>query len=188
MKPQKQSLNIYKVIQRPTEMKRTKGEGTEGSPSPESDGAAAELCSTSTCRGERSGAGTWRLEGEGQGEPFAWLVEAGTAMMKEAARRGHSSPFRHLPLPTQLLHPPAAQSSKPRRPTALRRVSTAPHAQHGCAGRLCGTSAPALPSATFPSEARSPSAAAGRLRSPDSGLLPRQPALQPTARRVPCSR
>lgn len=32
MKPQKQSLNIYKVIQCPTEIKRTKDEGTEGSP------------------------------------------------------------------------------------------------------------------------------------------------------------
>lgn len=36
MKPQKQSLNIYKVIQRPTEIKRTKEEGTEGWPSPKS--------------------------------------------------------------------------------------------------------------------------------------------------------
>lgn len=56
MKPQKQSLNIYKVMQCPTEMRRTKDEGTEGSPSPKSNGNATELCSTSTCKGERRGA------------------------------------------------------------------------------------------------------------------------------------
>lgn len=67
MKPQKQSLNIYKVIQRPTEIKRTKEEGTEGLALAEEHGRATELCSMSTCKGERRGPEKRHQGGKGQG-------------------------------------------------------------------------------------------------------------------------
>lgn len=96
MKPQKQSLNIYKVIQRPTEIKGTKEGEMEGWPPPKSSSKATELCSGG--KGGESKTGRTGTEPTFVAEGWGHSEGAGREMgHAEGCTSLVRSPLCHLP-------------------------------------------------------------------------------------------